>query len=877
MSLTPGTRLGSYEITGPLGAGGMGEIYRARDAKLARDVAIKILPSEFSADRDRLTRFEQEARSASALNHPNIVTIYDVGRTDSVSYISMELVQGQTLRDLLAGGALTTRRLLALGAQIADGLARAHEAEIVHRDLKPENLMVTRDGHLKILDFGLAKVVAAVEAEMSQQPTAAEPTGPGVVLGTVGYMSPEQASGRPVDFRSDQFSFGTILYEMATGKRAFSRGSAPETMAAIIREEPEPLGRFVHGVPAPLRWIIDRCLAKEPNERYASTLDLARDLAHLRDHVLEVTDEGSAEALRRRPGWPATVWIGVLMLTVFSALIVGIRWRKPTPGPPVQFTVAIPGEPVGSRMTLSPDGSHLAIETFSRGQRRIYLRRLDSEETVELTGAVGGAGHFWSPDSRHLAFWGDGKLKKIPVTGGPAVELCEALVTAPGAWNRDGTILFPCRDDPRGLYRVSEEGGKAVPVTACTPAEENHKGPWFLPDGRRFLYHVNSMPGAANTRELRIGSLASKESRTVTRLDSRAEYSPTGHLVYAREGALFAQRFDERRALLLGEPIPLAENISYFLNTADGEFSVSQTGVLAYREKASLFRIAWLTRSGEETGQLGEPAYHGGFRISPDGARVALAIRDSRSGTGDLWLFELERGVSTRLHSDPVHEFTPVWAPGGARLLYGSDRQGPPDIYETTIGLTPGGEQVLLEQSGLQQPEDISRDGGLLVYTNSERWPNSDIWVLPLAGERRPIPWARTRFTEASPRISPDGRWIAYESDESGVPEIYVAMTQGGGGKKRISPAGGRRPRWRADGRELYYIGPGDFIMAAAVAPGGTLGVGAPAPLFRVAGVTTFEVVADGSRFLVSSPSDPSQGSQVTVMVNWTAALKREP
>ncbi len=876
MALTPGTRLGSYEILSPLGAGGMGEVYRARDSKLAREVAIKVLPTEVSADRNRLVRFEQEARSASALNHPNIVTVYEIGSVDSVSYIAMELVQGKTLRETLTDGPLPTKRLLALSAQVADGLARAHETGIVHRDLKPDNVMITRDGLVKILDFGLAKLTVSSGPETSQLPTIAEPTEAGVVLGTVGYMSPEQAMGRPVDFRSDQFSLGSILYEMATGKRAFSRGSAPETMAAIIREEPEALARLAPQAPVALRWIVERCLAKDVDDRYASTRDLARDLEQLRDHVSEVTAEGASAVARRRPGWVGLAGVSTAILVVALALFAGLSPRRESSERPVRFAVAIPGEVAGSRVTISPDGTCLAIESFSQGQRRIYLRRLDSDQTVELEGALGAAGHFWSPDSRQLAFWADGKLKKIAIAGGPPVELCDAVVIAPGAWNREGTILFPQRANPPGLFRASDAGGESVRFTTCAPDEENHKGPWFLPDGRRFLYHVNSNPGAANTRELRLGSLASRESRTVVRLDSRAEYSPPGYLVYAREGALFAQRFDERQARLMGEPFLLADDINYFLNTAEAQFSVSQTGVLVYRVGSSTFQIAWIGRDGKEIDKLGPPMLASRLRISPDGRRVAATIIDKRTGTGDIWIFELGRGVSTRLHSDPVHEFLPVWTADGAKVLYGSDRLGPPDIYEFATGESSGTESVLLEQDGFQQPEDVSRDGRWLVYTNAERWPNTDIWLLPLHGERRPTPWARSRFTESIPRFSPDGLWIAYQSDESGVPEIYVARTQGGGGKKRISPAGGRFPRWRADGRELYYVGPEDFVVAVRVTPGDRLEAGAPVPLFRVERLSSYDVAADGSRFLVSTPVDPDRESQVRVVVNWTAALKRE-
>jgi predicted Ser/Thr protein kinase len=600
MTLASGIRLGPYEILSPLGAGGMGEVYRARDTKLAREVAIKVLPADVSEDRSRLTRFEQEARAASALNHPNIVTIYEVGNADSTSYIAMELVQGRTLRELLAEGPLPAKRLLALSAQIADGLARAHEIGIVHRDLKPDNVMVTREGQVKILDFGLVKLSWSSGAEMSGLPTIAEPTAPGTILGTVGYMSPEQATSRQVDFRSDQFSLGAILYEMATGKRAFSRDSAPETLAAIIREEPDPLASLARHLPIGLHWAIERCLAKDPEQRYASTRDLARDLAQLRDHSSAVVHEASPARSWRRGGWLVAAWTASLVLVGALALLVGPRSRKEPSAPAVRFGVPIPGEAAGSNVTISPDGTCLAFESFSQGQQRLYVRRLDSDETVELRGTLGAAGHFWSPDSRQLAFFADGKLKKIPIAGGPPVELGDAVVLSPGAWSRAGTILFPQRANPYGLFRVSDTGGEPVRVTACNPDEE-HRGPWFLPDGRRFLYFVISNPGAPIKRELRLGSLDSKESRAVARLDSRAAYSPPGWLLYLREGALFAQRFDEKAARLAGEPFLLADDVSFAPNIGLGAFSVSETGVLAYRSSTSPSRVAWLDRDGRRS------------------------------------------------------------------------------------------------------------------------------------------------------------------------------------------------------------------------------------------------------------------------------------
>ncbi len=889
MSLAVGTRLGPYEILAPLGAGGMGEVYRARDLRLGRDVAIKVLPDALVSDRDRLLRFEQEARSASALNHPSIVTIYEIGQADSVSYIAMELVLGETLRDVIVEGPVPTKRVLAFAAQIADALAKAHEAGIVHRDLKPENLMVTREGFVKILDFGLAKLALPASGEISAMPTLAKPeTYPGVVLGTVGYMSPEQASGRPVDFRSDQFSLGSILYEMVTGKRAFSRGTTAESLVAIIREEPEPIGSLVPHVPASVRWVIERCLAKDPEERYASTRDLARDLTHLRDHLSEVGSEAAPVILARRLGWLGPALIAGLLLAAALAAFAAFRARRQPPVRPMRFSVPIPpgatyapGE-VDRGFAVSPDGTSLVIEAVSRGHRRLYLRPLDSEKAAELENTTGAEAPFWSPDGRFIAFFADGKLKKIPVAGGPPEELCAASFDIVGSWNRAGTILFSQMFPRLGIYRVSDKGGEAAPVTSFDPSRDEVSKIWphFLPDGRRFLYVDWVLRPTASghwARELRVASLDSKESRVVTRLDSMAEYASPGYLLYVRDATLFAQPFDASSARLHGEPLLVAESVHYFYGPAHASFSVSQTGVLAYQAAAPPSRLVWFNRAGKEVGALGQPAVLNGFRISAEGGRVAAAIEDRRTGTSDVWVLEPQRGISTRLHSDPVDEGSPVWSPDGSKVFYRSDRQGVPDIYEIAVGV-PGSERRLLEQEGVQQPEDISSDGRLLVYCNNFAQTTApDIWILPLVGDPKPLPWLQSRFAKTSPRFSPDGRWIAYESDESGDPEVYVALTKGGGEKKRLSPAGGSRPRWRQDGKELYYVAPDGFVIAVPMVPGPQLEAGAPVPLFRAEGeIENYDVTPDGSRFLVSTPVEKVRESPLRVIVNWPAALKGE-
>ncbi|MDQ6892990.1 MAG: serine/threonine-protein kinase [Acidobacteriota bacterium] len=881
MPLTAGTRLGSYEIVAPLGAGGMGEVYRARDSRLGREVALKVLPESVASDRDRLTRFEQEARSASALNHPGIVTIYEVGKTDSISWIAMELVAGSTLRELTAGGPLPTKRVLALAAQIADALAKAHASGIVHRDLKPENVMVSKDGFVKVLDFGLAKLVETRDAVTSAETVNA--TRPGVVLGTAGYMSPEQASGRAVDFRSDQFSFGSVLYEMLTGKRAFFRNTTVETLTAIIRDEPEPIAGAAPEAPLTLRWMIERrCLAKDPEERYLSTRDLAIDLAQMRDHSSELSREALAvpAPARSTPRRFAAAAAASLVLFAVAAALFLRRGPREHDAPATRFVVSVPpgttyAPPEISRgLSVSPDGTRIVFEAFSKGRRRLFVRPLDSEEATEIEGSLDATAHFWSPDSRFIAFYADGKLKKIPSAGGPPVTLCDAPVATVGTWNREGTILFPSFDPPGiGIFRVPENGGEPVRVLSSGSSGGAVAWPHFLPDGRRFLYLANTAAGPP--AQLRLASLDSKETTGIAKLDSRVEYVPSGYLVYVREGTLFAQAFDERKGALRGEPHGLASGVHYFIGVAHAAFSVSQTGVVAYQTSPRPNELVWFDRTGKRLGQVGEAAAIKGLRLSPDGKRVAADLEDRRTGTSDIWVTELGPGVSTRIHSDSVDEKTPVWSPDGSKLVYRSDRKGPPDVYEIAPG-TPGSERPLLEQIGVQEPADNSRDGRFLAYLNqqSSLW---QIWLLPLREGGKPFPWINTRFDETSPRFSPDGRWIAFESNESGVHEIYAALTEGGADKRRISPSGGKLPRWRADGKELFYIAQGGNLMAVPVTPGARFETGAPAPLFRAdPEFQNYDVTADGSKFLATVPLAKTPESPIRVIVNWTGLLTKE-
>ncbi len=828
MTLAVGSRLGPYEIVAPLGAGGMGEVYRAKDSRLGREVAVKVLPASYSNDSDRLRRFEQEARAAGILNHPNITAVHDIGTVDGAPYVVTELLEGETLRSRLAGGPLAPRRAIECSIQIAHGLAAAHEKGIVHR----------------------------------------------------GYMSPEQVRGRPADARSDIFSFGAILYEMLSGKRAFHRETAADTMSAILREEPEDLSTTNRQVPPVLDRIIRHCLEKDPEARFHSAHDLAFQLQF--PATGETSGIASAPSPKRRTP-PALLAMGAIIL-ILGAALAALVFRRPASTRalrPVRFSVPIPpgttyapGD-ISRGLSISPDGTRLVVEALSNGRRRLFVRPLDSEKFTELEGSLGASAHFWSPDSRFIAFFADGKLKKIPAAGGPAQELCPAPYDWVGTWGGNGTILFSqIPPSEPGIFRVSDRGGEPVRVLGVDPSDPVALlWPQFLPDGRHFLFQALAPSG--KMRELRVGSLDSRDVRAITQLASRFEYTEPGYLVYVRDNALFAQPFDAKKAALSGEPTLVAEDVHHFFGPGHAAFSVSQAGVIAYQAAKTPVRLVWLDRRGKELGVLGQPAVVDFVRISPSGNRIAANVEDSRFGTFDLWVFEAASGASTRLTSGQIDESAPVWTPDGARLLFRRDDKGPPDIAQMVVG-SPGSERALLIQPGVQQPEDVSRDGRRLAYLQDAA-TTADIWLMSLDGDPRPKPWLRSPFNERNPRFSPDGRWIAYDSDESGTREVYVALTDGGGEKKRISPSGGREPRWSSDGKELFYAAPDDSIVAVPVASGASLQAGPGTPLFRVeTGVRTFDVAPDGTRFLVTTPLEKSPESPIRVILNWKTALERE-
>ncbi len=697
MALTAGTQLGPYEVIAPIGEGGMGEVYRARDTRLGRDVAIKILPPSVTDDPDRLRRFQHEARAAGSLNHPNILVVHDVGDYDRAPYVVCELLEGTTLREQLTGTPLPARRAIDYAIQIARGLAAAHERGIVHRDLKPENLFVTRDGRVKILDFGIAKLVEREPAESGDTLTERAETDPGLVLVTVGYMSPEQVRGQRVDHRSDIFSFGAVLYEMLTGRRAFKRDSSVETLNAILTDEPPELATASGIVPA-LDRAVRHCLEKSSEQRFQSARDIVFALEGVTSHSGEtpiIAGAATARANRARIAW---VIAGLFALTTAALAMVLLLRRDSPEVRSVSFEIAAPDGgafqgTLGISSAISPDGKMLVMVVTTGQAPYLFLRPLDSTRSVRLSGTDGASGPFWSPDSQWIGFFAEGKLMRVGVAAGAPQTICAvpgARATTPwlvGTWAIENTILFTGMDASSGsLLRVKTSPG-AEPVVVLGPGPEGRLGalplwPSFLPDGRTFLYYSLKI-GLPN--EIRIGSLESSETHAVLQAASRAVYAEPGYLLFAREGVLMAQPFDLRTKRTTGDATAVTDDLLYFRDLGQSDFSVSKSGILSYQAGDTSSRLVWYRRDGTELDQVGDTANFGFPRLSPDGEKVAVNILDRRSGTMDIALFDLLRGAkSSFVTKDPIADFTPVFSPDGTQVAFASARRGAPHVHGRT-------------------------------------------------------------------------------------------------------------------------------------------------------------------------------------------------
>jgi eukaryotic-like serine/threonine-protein kinase len=886
MPLSPGVRLGPYEILDAIGAGGMGEVYRAKDTRLDRTVAIKILPAHLSSDPVRKQRFEREAKTISSLNHPHICVLHDVGQQDGIDYLVMECVEGEALAKRLKKGALPLEQVLKYGMQIADALDKAHRSGVVHRDLKPSNIMLTATG-AKLLDFGLAKPAAPLSSGVTL--TAATQNSPmteqGTIVGTFPYMSPEQIEGKEVDRRSDIFSVGAVLYEMLTGKRAFEGKGQLSVASAILEKEPVPISSVKPMTPPALDHAIRRSLVKEVDKRWQSAADLAAEL----QWIAEGGSQGGAPAplvshrqLRERLAWSVAALLAVSLAPV---ALLYFREKPPAPAAPVRFQIPAPGDTTfGPYLKLSPDGRKLA---FVAGGR-LWVHFLGSGESRDLTDAEGSA--FWSPDSRFIGYPFQGKLKKIEATGGP----CQTVADLPGArlaggaWNQDGVMVL---GSPIGLFRVPASGGVPVQITATDPARQEvyHIDPSFLPDGRHFVYtHYSAVTEKSG---IYLGSVDAKPEQQSSKFLVASNWGPvyapsadpsTGYLLFMREGTLMAQPFDNRRLELNGQATPVAEQVGDNNNGGgDGAFSASANDVLVFWRGGTTpdRQLTWYDRQGKILGTAGEPGDYQELALSPDGTRVALSKRSGQAS--DLWLLDLSRDTSTRFTVGLATgmDSHPVWSPDGSRIIFSSGN----DLYQKPTSSVKDAE--LLLKSRAPQAMGWSRDGRFLLYRMFDPKTDWDFWVLPLEGDKKPIPFSVTAFREGDARFSPDGHWVAYISDESGHFEVYVrsfAMNSAGtaveaGGKWQVSNGYGRQPCWRGDGRELYYSARDGHVMAVEIATNPEFRPGKPQPLGFLAGFE-WDCTADGRRFLVAAPKTAPRSTRpepYTVILNWQAGLKK--
>jgi Tol biopolymer transport system component len=892
--LAAGTTLGPYKILAPLGAGGMGEVYRAHDSRLGRDVAIKVLPPHLAAAPEVRARFEREARTISQLNHPHICTLYDVGHQSGVDYLVMELLEGETLAHRLEKGPLPVAEALTLGAQIADALHRAHRAGVVHRDLKPGNLMLTKSG-AKLMDFGLARatVLTPEAGTLTESPTVSRPlTTEGTIVGTLQYMAPEQLEGKEADARSDLWALGCVLYEMATGKRAFEGKSQASLIAAILKEEPRPMSELRPITPPALERIVRRCLEKNPEERFQSARDLGFDLETLGATSVGASAGRQASGVvtsgRRRERFAWGIAVAAVVAAIVTPVVLRSTSRPPAPGLERFAVTAPPGGTIwsdGPSAAISPDGRRLAFTVVdSAGTQRLWIRPLESFSVQPLPGTENAFLPFWSPDSRFIAFFADGKLRKVPVEGGPPEVICDAPNGRGGSWSKDGVIVFaPLATGP--LLRVSVDGGVVVEVAKPDSArgETALRFPCFLPDGRRFLYVV--LPRRQGEFDIYAGALDSKERRRIMGAGSAAVYAEPGYLLFARGSRLVAQRFDTHRMQPQGKIVPLGDGPPASSWEGATLLCPPANGVLVHvAASRPNTHLVWLDRSGRPSGTVPLPPGRYEFpSLSPDGRWAAVTKLSSPTG-GDIWMVDMRRAVATRVTFDGLVATGAggVWSPDGSRIAFQYNRSGPFDIYQVlTSGA--GGAQPLVQSSVVfKYPVAWSPDGKYLVFSQNDEATGWDLWLFPLEGDRKPVPYLCTPFDEITASISPDGRWLAYDSDETGSPEIYVRSFPEPGEKFRVSTSGGSAAVWSKDGRELLissgslFNPSGGPILSVDVETSPAFRAGTPRALFTprqdLGGLT---VSSDLQRFLAAAPVEGATPASITVMLNWQAALKR--
>ena len=877
--------IGVYEVGPLVGRGGMGEVYRARDTRLKRDVAIKFLPSHLAEDPDRVRRFEHEAETLAALNHPNIAAIHALEISNNVRFLVMEFVEGQTLDERIGRAPLPEDEALVIGRQICSALAVAHDRGIVHRDLKPANIKIAPDGRVKLLDFGLARMFAAEasQPDLSQSPTITGTAGAHVIAGTAAYMAPEQARGLAIDRRADMWALGCVLFEMLTGRPVFSGDTVTDILAAVVTSEP-PIGDLPAGTSSQLRWLIGRCLQKDPNTRFRDAADAAA--------ILGMNVEAAPRVARspwrqRRAIGAVAVVVGLATLAVVTML----NSKSAPPLPPVRFDIPVNAAPIAQPMAISPDGRQIAfVGSLDATHSALWLRSLDALDAKLMPGTETLRTFMspaFSPDGRAIAFVADGKLKRIDVNGGSPATLT-ALDSQIGgiAWSRDDVVLFASND--HGLRRISASGGEVVSVTErdTTLDETYHDCPVILPDGRHILYLAYSVAKPEN-RAVYIGSFDSKARTRLMPSDSCATYAAPGFVLFSRGRTIMARRFDAQELKLTGEAMAIVDDVATFSNDELAAFAVSDGGTLIYRKVGvpdTTRSLVWIDRNGKVSEPIGAPIQSStpAVRLSPDNRFIAF----STSGEGrpdDIWTHDLQRNIRLRLTSDQGVDHLPVWSPDGSQLMFDSHRSGKGSaIYQVPANGAVAERLFFQPEGNLNNGvNDWSRDGRFLVLQRSPAGPPWSLWGLPLFGERKPFVYKTSAADNVGGRLSPNGRWLAYSTTESGTSQVVVQpFPDPSGGKWQVSSTGGSNPIWRRDGRELFYINSTGDLVAVEVNAESAFAIGRSTTLFRTAlGFATpnfpYDVSADGMRFIFAIPSGNTT-PPITTILNWSSLMKRE-